>query len=310
MKVMENRNVLKVTKSVLIYTFYRTVNYYNIFHGKKYKTMKQFLLLFLTCVCAVVCTQAQTDATSDSIIYNNCDVMPEFPGGNAAMMRYIGDHLQYPETALKSGKQGKCVLRFVITKDGNVGEVKVLRSVSPECDAEAARVARTLKFSPGKQDGVLVNVWYTLPISFKLASSVPVSSLPCFVDSAGNVEIMPEFPGGDAALMKFLADNMVYPEISAKIKVSGRCVVRFLVTKTGDVDSIQIEQSLFRPFDEAVISVVKRLPKFKPGTRNGEPVDVWYTLPVTFRAPQPDPMEEYNRPDPTDPRNIDPGFVR
>ncbi len=121
---------------------------------------------------------------------------------------------------------------------------------------------------------------------------------------------MLEFPGGNAALMKFLADNMVYPEISAKIKVSGRCVVRFLVTKTGDVDSIQIEQSLFRPFDEAVISVVKRLPKFKPGTRNGEPVDVWYTLPVTFRAPQPDPMEEYNRPDSTDPRNIDPGFVR
>ena len=272
--------------------------------------MKQFLLLFLTCVCAVVCAQAQTDAASDSIIYHNCDVKPEFPGGNAAMMRYIGEHLQYPEAALKSGKQGKCVLRFVITKDGNVGEVKVLRSVSPECDAEAARVVRMLKFSPGKQNGVLVNVWYTLPISFKLESSAPVSSMPCFVDSAGNVGIMPEFPGGNAALMKFLADNMVYPEISAKIKVSGRCVVRFLVTKTGDVDSIQIEQSLFRPFDEAVISVVKRLPKFKPGKRNGEPVDVWYTLPVTFRAPQPDPMEEYNRPDPTDPRNIDPGFVR
>ena len=48
------------------------------------------------------------------------------------MMRYIGEHLQYPETALKSGKQGKCVLRFVITKDGNVGEVKVLRSVSAQ----------------------------------------------------------------------------------------------------------------------------------------------------------------------------------
>ena len=56
--------------------------------------MKQFLLLFLTCVCAVVCAQAQTDAASDSIIYNNCDVKPEFLGGNAAMMRYIGEHLQ------------------------------------------------------------------------------------------------------------------------------------------------------------------------------------------------------------------------
>lgn len=67
--------------------------------------MKQFLLLFLTCVCAVVCAQAQTDAASDSIIYNSCDVMPEFPGGNAAMMRYIGEHLQYPETALKAANK-------------------------------------------------------------------------------------------------------------------------------------------------------------------------------------------------------------
>lgn len=231
--------------------------------------------------------QAQTDTASDSLIYNSCDVMPEFPGGNAAMMRYIGEHMQYPEAALRSGTQGKCVLRFVITKTGDVGEVKVLRSVSPECDAEATRVARTLKFSPGQQDGNLVNVWYTLPILFKLASSAPVSSLPCYVDSAGNVETMPEFPGGDAALMKFLADNIVPPVLPAKVTVRGQCVVRFLVTKTGDIDSITVVQPLFRPFDEAVISAVKRLPKFKPATKNGEPVIAWYTLPVTFRMPKP-----------------------
>lgn len=272
------------------------------------KIMRRILLFFMICVCGGACAQAQTDTASNSIIYNSCDMMPEFPGGNAAMMRYIGDHLKYPEEALKSGKQGKCVLRFVITKNGNVGEVKVLRSVSPECDAEAARVVRTLTFSPGKQDGSAVNVWYTLPISFKLASSTPVSSLPCHVDSAGNVYTMPEFPGGDAALMQLLTDNIVYPEISPIFKVRGRCVVNFLVTKTGDIDTIKVEQSLFRPFDEAVISAVKRLPKFKPATKNGEPVDVWYTLPVTFRAPLSDPMEKRNRPDPTDPRNIDPGF--
>ncbi|MDY3736446.1 MAG: hypothetical protein SO029_05380 [Sodaliphilus sp.] len=74
--------------------------------------MKQFLLLFLTCVCAVVCAQAQTDAASDSIIYNNCDVKPEFPGGNAAMMRYIGEHLQYPEARVEKRQTRK--MRFAV----------------------------------------------------------------------------------------------------------------------------------------------------------------------------------------------------
>ena len=104
--------------------------------------------------------------------------------------------------------------------------------------------------------------------------------------------------GGDAALMKFFANNIVASVLPAMVTVRGRCVVRFLVTKTGDIDLITVEQPLYRPFDEAVINAVKRLPKFKPATRNGEPVIAWYTLPVTFRAPQPDPMEEYNRPDP------------
>lgn len=96
--------------------------------------------------------------------------MPSFPGGNAAMMRYINANLHYPQMAQDNNIQGKVVVQFVVEKDGSVGEVKVARSVDKELDAEAIRVCKLLpKFSPGRNaNGDAVNVWYTLPITFKL----------------------------------------------------------------------------------------------------------------------------------------------
>ena len=73
--------------------------------------------------------------------------------------------------AKEQGIQGKVILQFVVKKDGSVGEVKVLRSLSPDCDNEAMRVVRNLpKFKPGKQNGKPVNVWYTLPITFHFSN--------------------------------------------------------------------------------------------------------------------------------------------
>lgn len=94
---------------------------------------------------------------------------PQFPGGDAALMKYVSTHLIYPETAIKQKILGKCIVQFVVTKTGEIGKVKVVRSLSPECDAEAIRVVRSLpKFTPGKLNGKPVDVWYCLPFTFKL----------------------------------------------------------------------------------------------------------------------------------------------
>ena len=95
--------------------------------------------------------------------------MPTFPGGEAALMRYLSSHLQYPTMAQENGVQGTVVVQFVVTKTGKVGEVKVVRSVDRDLDREATRVCRSLpNFVPGRQNGQAVNVWYTLPVKFKL----------------------------------------------------------------------------------------------------------------------------------------------
>ena len=102
-------------------------------------------------------------------IFRSVEQMPQFPGGDAALLKYLSSHIQYPPMAAENNVQGKVTLQFVVEKDGRVGEVKVIRSVDKDLDREAIRVVKTLpKFTPGRQNGQPVRVWYTLPVTFKL----------------------------------------------------------------------------------------------------------------------------------------------
>ena len=95
--------------------------------------------------------------------------MPQFPGGEAELMKYISNNIKYPTMAMENNIQGRVVVQFVVTKSGKIGEVKVVRSKDPDLDKEAVRVVKSLpNFIPGKMNGQAVNVWYTLPITFKL----------------------------------------------------------------------------------------------------------------------------------------------
>ncbi len=102
-------------------------------------------------------------------VFRHVEQMPEFPGGEAALMKYINDNIRYPVMAIENGVQGRVTVQFVVTKDGSVGNVTVLRGVDRNLDEEAVRVCKTLpKFIPGKQNGQPVNVWFTLPVTFRL----------------------------------------------------------------------------------------------------------------------------------------------
>ncbi len=102
-------------------------------------------------------------------VFTSVEQMPQFPGGDAALMKYLSSHIQYPAMAAENNVQGKVILQFVVEKDGKVGEVKVARSVDKDLDREAIRVVKSLpKFTPGRQNGQPVRVWYTLPVTFKL----------------------------------------------------------------------------------------------------------------------------------------------
>mgnify|MGYP003466339958 FL=1 len=102
-------------------------------------------------------------------VFTAVEQMPQFPGGEAELMKYISNNIKYPTMAMENNIQGRVVVQFVVTKTGKIGEVKVVRSKDPDLDKEAVRIVKTLpNFIPGKMNGQAVSVWYTLPITFKL----------------------------------------------------------------------------------------------------------------------------------------------
>jgi protein TonB len=94
---------------------------------------------------------------------------PEFPGGNAAMMKFLSDNIRYPVIAQENGIQGRVICNFVVERDGSITDVQVVRGQDPSLDREAIRVIQQMpKWKPGKQRGSAVRVRFTLPVVFRL----------------------------------------------------------------------------------------------------------------------------------------------
>jgi protein TonB len=107
--------------------------------------------------------------TGSDTIWNFAGKMPVLPGNEEALFTYIGRNLRYPESAKKNNVQGKVIVKFCVTSKGEVKDHQVIQSISPDLDAEALRVIKTIiRFEPGYQNAKPVSVWYEVPISFRL----------------------------------------------------------------------------------------------------------------------------------------------
>jgi len=103
------------------------------------------------------------------VIVDVAEVDPSFPGGEAAMNKFINENFKYPEISREMGEQGKVYVQFVVYKDGKIKDVKVIKSVSPAIDKEAVRVVKKMPaWQPGEQAGKKVNVRFIIPINVKL----------------------------------------------------------------------------------------------------------------------------------------------
>ena len=113
----------------------------------------------------------ETDSVTDNSRLFEChESSPQFPGGDAAMIKYIYDNLRYPKESYAENIQGRVVVQFLVDKAGNVDSIKIVKSKDPNLDAEAIRIVKYLpKFTPGKWDCTPIDQWMTLPIMFKIS---------------------------------------------------------------------------------------------------------------------------------------------
>ena len=110
-------------------------------------------------------TQTRKDTATDDKVYEVCEQMPIYEGGDAALLKYLRENLKYPDKTKDRGVQGRLVIGFIVEKDGSLTDVKVLRPVDIDLDAEVLRVIKGMpKWIPGRQNGKRVRVRYLLPI--------------------------------------------------------------------------------------------------------------------------------------------------
>ena len=118
---------------------------------------------------AIVERSGEEEEEEEEVPFALAEIRPEFPGGEAALQKYIASHVQYPEVARDNGLQGKVYVQFVINKRGEVENAIIARGIDAVLDKEALRVIQSLpKWKPGVQRGKPVRVSYTVPINFKL----------------------------------------------------------------------------------------------------------------------------------------------
>ena len=237
--------------------------------------MKKKLMTLLLAMLACMTVSAQ-----DTVIDETCP--PQFPGGDAALINFLNANIVYPPQAAQDKVEGKVVVQFMVKKTGKIDNVKVLRAVRKDLDKEAVRVIKMMPdFIPAKQNGETVDMLYTVPVSFKLFDEMEPLSVSEGSDVPDGFQ-PPMFPGGERALMEFLKENVKYPPMAAKRKTQGRVVMTF-VDKTGKVTEIKVAKSVDIYLDTEAIRVCKLLPDFIPARLNGDPVSVWFTLPITFK---------------------------
>ncbi|WP_455530917.1 energy transducer TonB [Segatella salivae] len=124
-------------------------------------------LMMLVLLFSFMTSTAQTK--KNDMVFDVVEVMPQYPGGQIAMMKYIMENIKYPKQAMKEGIQGRVTVRFIVEKDGSISDVKPVLSVHPLLNKEAVRVVESMpKWTPGKHNGKPVRVRFNLPVMFKL----------------------------------------------------------------------------------------------------------------------------------------------
>lgn len=295
--------------------------------------------------------KAQGPVLSEDKPVYGVEFMPQYPGGDEALLKFIKDNLHYPKVAAEVGIEGRVTIRFVVNRVGEVTDVTVIRGIDPSCDKEAVRVVKMMpNWTPGRQNGKNVPVYYTLPIVYKLQKTngdvktplmivdgtpLPytslkdtsllkpsdIKSISVLKDSAAiaiygdrgkngvlvvttksgaakrdsaltipdkdgvflAAEIMPQFPGGESAMMKFISTNLRYPGEGVSKGIEGVCVIRFVISKTGSVTNPTAIRSLSPECDAEAIRMLKLMPSWTPGKTKGNPVEVYYTLPIIYK---------------------------
>jgi len=209
--------------------------------------------------------------TISKLIMDRAEVMPSFPGGATALMKFISGKLNYPPEARDAGYEGKVVVKFYVDTDGSVKEPVVLRNDGcQECSEEVLKLVRKLpNWSPGTYQGKPVKVYYTLPINFSLGNAMDLNNK------------NPICKEDEITFQNKLTEGML--KTNSKKKVPKTMSIVFTVSETGTVSNVSIEPS--DSISQQQIDKIKKLmeeSKWYPAVKNGKIVTASHSINLNY----------------------------
>ena len=245
------------------------------------------------------------------------DEKPRFPGcehladqeqedcSNNNLVSYVRGHILYPEIVKLKGVSGMCVASFVVTKEGTIKDIKILKTPDPLIGDQVKKAVESMngnniKWHPGLKNGEPVNTMLTLPVRFAFEDNKNEDNPSVSSQSAvGHIETIDEMPlfyqtpdmdnfiervGLSFRLIdNFITSNLTYPEEAKLKRVEGKCIIRLVIDADGNLKDAMIRQDIGFGCGSAALDVIRKMPKWIPGNKNGKPCNTGLELPVVFK---------------------------
>ena len=217
---------------------------------------------------------------------------PQFPGGKQALDAYINSHRSYPTQVTNLSISGNVTVNFTVEADGKLTYIKVTEGIAPSFDSLAVKLVREMpSWQPGKKDGTPTRMGQTVTIPFSPVTSNSYTPTATYSNDQTSpsdkvydiVEQQPRFPGGPTAMMRFISENLKYPQNAIDAHIAGRVTVQFVVEKDGSVSNVEVLTGGDPMLDNEAIRLVKSMPRWTPGKQYGMTVRTKYRVPVLFR---------------------------
>lgn len=240
---------------------------------------------------------------------------PKYQGGEEELYKFLESNIKYPPILVKIKMEGSLDLKFDISEDGSVKNIEIIRGFDPDADDEVIRVLNSMpKWAPASEKGIAIPFEQKLTITFTLTDSlleqanqqpkdkpkddvdttrivVPADTLPPIKEEpiipvTDSLNTDPQFPGGKEALEAYLKTNMKYPKRAIEHRIEGRVIFNIEVSAEGEITKIWIFKGIFPDCDEEAFYLIKKMPKWIPGLKDGKPAAKQIMIPIPFVLPK------------------------
>jgi len=275
-------------------------------------------VLFFTSPLLHLCAQKSitiklipADSSSQSDI-----IPPKYGNGENELYEYLETNIKYPPILIKIKMEGSLELKFKVTKDGNTQDIEIVRGFDPDADDEVIRVLHSMtKWTPASTKGTPVDFIYKMTVTFTItdelseqakqqptekAQPIEKDSLPESnpIDTLSQIKeepitpiidslnTDPQFPGGKEALEAYLKTNMKYPKRAIEHRIEGRVIFNIEVSAEGEITKIWLFKGVFPDCNEEAFYLIKKMPRWIPGLKDGKPAAKQIMLPIPFVLPK------------------------